>query len=118
MRFVELLEGNGDDEPYSAALETTAEVDVEWAANAPTPFDADHFAGLALNESSGAPILQDFDSAVPIDVRFMARYDDEHGWHDVEFDEVALDGDEHDHPSSRLTAAEALHYELEEPDEE
>jgi hypothetical protein len=115
IRFVELLEA---DEPYAAALETTAEVDVEWASNAPTPFDADRFASLALNESSGAPILQDFDSGVSVDVRFTARYDDEHRWHEIEFDQVSLDEDERDRRSSRPTAAEQFIFELEEPDEE
>ena len=115
IRLVEVVD---EDEPYAAVLETSAEVDVEWSSNAPTPFDADHFASLALNESSDAPILHDFDSAVPIDVHFTARYDDEHGWHDIEFDEVALDAEERERRSSRLTAAEELRYDLEEPDED
>ena len=50
VHLVELLE---EDEPYLAALETTAEVDVEWASNAPTPFDVDRFASLTLNEKLG-----------------------------------------------------------------
>ena len=114
---VRLVEVVDEDEPYAAVLETSAEVDVEWSSNAPTPFDADHFASLALNESSDAPILHDFDSLVPIDVHFTARYDDVHGWHDIEFDEVALESDERERRSSRLTAAEELRYELEERDE-
>ena len=115
-RLLEVLEA--DDETYAAALEATAEVDVEWASNAPTPFDADHFASLALNQSSDAPILQDLDSSVPIDVRFTARYDDEHGWREIEFDEVALDADERERRSRRPSAAELFLHELEEPDEE
>lgn len=114
IRLVEVVE---EDEPYAAVLETSAEVDVEWSSNAPTPFDADRFASVALNESSDAPILHALDSAVPIDVHFTARYDDEHGWHEIEFDEVALESDERERRSSRLTAAEELRYELEEPDE-
>ena len=114
---VRLVEVVGEDEPCAAVLKTSAEVDVEWSSNAPTPFDADQFASLALNESSDAPILHDFDSLVPIDVHFTARYDDEHGWHDIEFDEVALESDERDRRSSRFTEAEELRYELEEPDE-
>jgi hypothetical protein len=115
IRLVEVVE---EDEPYAAVLETSAEVDVEWSSNAPTPFDADRFASLALNESSDAPILYDLDSAVPIDVHFTARYDDEHGWYDIDFDEVALNADERDRRSSRLTAAEELIYDLEKPDED
>jgi hypothetical protein len=114
---VRLVEVVDEDEPYTAVLKTSAEVDVEWSSNAPTPFDADRFGSLALNESSDAPILHDIDSAVPIDVHFTVRYDDEHGWHDIEFDEVALESDERERRSGRLSAAEELMYELQEPDE-
>lgn len=113
IRFVELLEE--EDESYAVALETSAEVDVQWASHAPTAFDADRFAALALNESSDAPILQDFDAAVPIDVRFTARYDDEHGWHILELDRVSLDEDEREQRSNRLTAADVFLQGLEDP---
>jgi hypothetical protein len=97
VRLVEMVD---EDEPCAAVLETSAEVDVEWSSNAPTPFDADRFASLALNENSDAPpILHDVDSLVPIDVHFTARYDDEHGWHDIEFDEVALESEERERRS-------------------
>lgn len=56
--------------------------------------------------------------AVPVDVRFTARYDDEHGWRDIEFDQVSLDQDESDRRSSRPTAAEQFLFELEERNEE
>lgn len=115
VRLVELLE---EDEPYAVALETTAEVDVEWSSNAPTAFDADRFASLALNESSDAPILHDVDMAAPLEVRLTAQYDDEHGWHDLEFDEVTLDADERERRSRRPSAAELFLYELDESDEE
>ena len=115
IRLVEVVE---EADPYAAVLETSAEVDVEWSSNAPTPFDADRFASLALNEAPEAPVLHDLDLAVRIDVHFTACYDDEYGWHDIEFDEVALDAEERERRSSRLTAAEELMYDLEEPDED
>jgi hypothetical protein len=115
VRLTELLEEDG--ETCAVALRTSAEADIEWASNAPTAFDADRFASLALNESSDAPILQDFDIAVPVDVRFTARYDDEHGWHGIELDQVTLEEDERERRSSRPTTAEVYLCELEHPDD-
>jgi hypothetical protein len=80
---------------------------VDWTSFAPSPFDAEYFAGLALNESSGAPILQGYESSpTPLSADFTAVWDAEHGWHNVEVNLLKLDDAEAKRRSERTSAEE------------
>ncbi|HEY6882198.1 MAG TPA: hypothetical protein VI299_29410, partial [Polyangiales bacterium] len=93
---------------HVCAFDARASGDVEWVVTAPSPFDAESFASIALNEESGAPILQDHDSEVPLEVDATAAWDPEHGWHDFEVNSVRLDETEANERRSRPTRSEEL----------
>lgn len=116
IRVIEVLDD--DEQSYAAVLEARLEADVEWAANAPTPFDADHFSGLATSGTPDAPVLGESDSMCPLVLLFTARYDDARGWHEIVVDELKLDENEQARRSSRMTAAEEFLIDLEHPNED
>jgi PIN domain len=104
LRLVELIESEGDQHVCQLAADLDA--DLQWTSFAPSPFDAEYFAGLALNESSGAPILQGYESPTPLSADFTAVWDDEHGWHNVEVNLLKLDDAETKRRSERMSAEE------------
>lgn len=115
----ELLEVSG--ERHVCDLVVSLQGDVAWTVNAPTPFDVEHFASLAENEESGAPVLHDLDYEAPLDVDLVASWDIEHGWHNLELNQVQLDEGARRRRLERGTAAEDLlnaHDESVEPDED
>lgn len=103
-RMIEVLES--DQHSLSAQLAIDSEADVCWVVSAPTPFDADHFASLALNESSGAPILQNVESRVPLVIDLVAKWEPDQGWYDLRLNSVSLDPAEAKRRSGQLSAAE------------
>ncbi len=104
VRLREVIETEGD--AHTCHLEAEMEADLQWSSFAPTPFDADHFAGLTLNESSGAPILQGYESTVPLVVDFVATWAPEQGWHDVEVNTLRLEDGEARKRAERMSVAE------------
>lgn len=96
------------EEDLSAEVKLSAKADVTWVVSAPSPFDADRFAGLAENEESGAPFLQDVESGAPVEIEVNVTWDRRSGWHDLEVIQVALAADEAKARASRPTAAEEL----------
>lgn len=84
-RIVEVLSDPGDEEVL-VAISLSAEGDVGWLVAAPSPFDAEKFAGLAENEESGAPILRGYESAVPLEIEVTATWDARSGWSDFKID--------------------------------
>jgi hypothetical protein len=107
-RLRELLESDGD--RHVCHLDVRVDADVEWIVTAPTPFDAERFASLALNEESGAPVLQGLDSGAPLVVDLTGAWEPEQGWHDLEVNMVSLAEAEAKRRAERVTAAdEFLH---------
>jgi len=102
----ELIES--DEDRQVCQLDVSFDGDVEWSTSAPTSFDAEQFAGLALNESSGAPILQGYESTAPLIADVSASWDPEHGWHAIEVNSVALEAAELKKRNERMTASEEL----------
>lgn len=101
----ELIEVDGPGLVCRVDLEIAA--DVEWASFSPSPFDGDYFASLAMNEDSGAPILQGYDSQVPLAVDLTATWDTvEKGWCDIELNSVKIAESERKRRGSQMTAAE------------
>jgi predicted nucleic acid-binding protein len=104
---VTLLEvTDSEGETHSGRLLARLEADVTWFVSAPTPFDAEHFAALAEGEETGAPFLQGHDSGVSLDVEFLADWDVEHGWHNLELEELTLAEKEAERRRERGTAAD------------
>lgn len=91
-RIEEIIDSDGY--RHVAHLSIRVRADLSWTVAAPSSFDADRFASLALNEESGAPLLQGVDSHVPLDVDLTAAWDPEHGWHDVDVNEIYLESEE------------------------
>jgi hypothetical protein len=102
----ELIES--DEDRQVCQLDVSFDGDVEWSTSAPTSFDAEQFAGLALNESSGAPILQGYETVAPLMADVSASWDPEHGWHEIEVNAVALEAAELKRRIGRMTALEEL----------
>jgi hypothetical protein len=106
----ELIEADGSGLVCQVNLEITA--DVEWASFSPTPFDADYFASLTLNEDSGAPILQGHDSQVLLAVDLTATWEPGGpGWRDIELNTIEIAKSEMERRGGRMTAAEAAEVE-------
>jgi hypothetical protein len=106
----ELIEVDGSGLVCQVNLEITA--DIEWASFSPTPFDADYFASLTLNEDSGAPILQGHDSQVLLAVDLIATWDPgEPGWRDIELNTIEIAKSEMERRGGRMTAADAAEVE-------
>lgn len=61
-----------------------------------------------MNESSGAPILQGYESFAPLTADVSASWDPEHGWHDVEVNSLGLETEELKRRNERMTASEEL----------
>lgn len=104
VRLREVIETEGN--AHTCHLEADMEADLQWSSSAPTPFDADHFAGLTLNENSGAPILQGYESAVPLVADFVATWAPGQGWHDVEVNALRLEDTEARKRAERMSVAE------------
>lgn len=103
-RLSEVIES--DDERHLCQLEVAVDADVEWSVTAPSGYDIEIFAGLALNEESDAPILQGHDTRAPLSADLSAWWDREHGWHDVELASVQLTAAEARRREQRTSAAE------------
>lgn len=104
LRLVEILES--EEGQHVCQLAADLDADLQWTSFTPSPFDAEYFAGLALNESSGAPILQGYESPTPLSADFTAVWDAEHGWHNVEMNLLKLDDAEAKRRSERISAEE------------
>lgn len=104
--LLELMDNDGDGVLVHLGVEVDA--DIQWVVTAPSPFDAEHFAASALNEESNAPILQDVDSATPLEIDLTARWDRGSRWHDVEINTARLEVREAQRRRERPTAAEDL----------
>jgi hypothetical protein len=111
----ELVETDGWEQVCSLEIKVTA--DVQWVSTTPSTFDADSFASLALNEDSGAPILQDYESDIPLNIVLTATLDPEHGWHGLEFEMASLDESLRARRRARPTRSEELLMELAEDEE-
>src|SRR6476469_539001 len=72
LRMGEISSDGG--EGVVAQILLSADADVMWVASAPTPFDADRFASLAMNEETGAPFLQDVELRVPLEIELSAEW--------------------------------------------
>ena len=103
-RLSELIESN--DKRHVCHLSVRVEGDVGWVVTAPTTFDAEYFGSLALNQESGAPILQDVESDAPLAADLTAAWDSEHGWHDLEVNSIRLGETTVQARRERMTAAE------------
>jgi PIN domain len=96
-----------DDSTVVCQLEVNLDADVLWVSTAPTPFDAERFASLTLNEESGAPILQDLDSRCPLTIDLTATWDaEERAWRDIDVNAVQLAPEKLKGRSERMTASE------------
>lgn len=105
--LVELIES--DDSTIVCQLEVNVDADVLWMSAAPTPFDAERFASLSLNEESGAPILQDLDSRCPLTIDLTAIWDaEELAWRDIEVNAVQVAPEKLKGRSERMTASEEM----------
>jgi hypothetical protein len=111
----EILDATGGS--YVCHLETRVDADVQWIVTAPSTFDADAFAGLTLNQESGAPIIQDVDSASPLVIDLNATWDAEHGWHAAEINQISLEAEESKRRAARGTRADELVYGLADAEE-
>lgn len=109
LRIEEVFSGQGEEVAVQIVL--SCEADVSWSVTAPTSFDAEQFAALALNEESGAPILQDVESRTPLEIELTAEWDVSTGWHELEVTRIALASDEMKVRSSRPSAAEEVEME-------
>lgn len=98
-RLLELVESDGTS--LLCHIEVDVEAHLSWTSNSPTTFDADHFASLAVDEGSGAPILQGFEKCL-LTVDLTASWNLEtQTWHDLEINAIEL-------PSAELKAREGI----------
>lgn len=108
-RLLELVESDGTS--LVCHLEVDVEAHLSWTSNSPTTFDADHFASLAVDEGSGAPILQGLDKCL-LTVDLSATWDVEtQTWHKLEINTIELLPAELKVRSERMTAAEEFEQE-------
>lgn len=105
-RLRDVVESNGS--TVVGDLVVSVDADVEWTANSPTIFDGDQFAGLRTDHENDASPLHDVETAAPLEIELTAAWDDEHGWHDLQIDRVALREIVLRSRRDRPTAAEAL----------
>jgi hypothetical protein len=103
-RLGEVIESDG--ERHLCQLDVGVDADVEWSVTAPSGYDIEIFAGLVLNEESGAPLLQGHDTHAPLRADVSAWWDPEHGWHDVELASVQLMAGEARRREQRTSAAD------------
>jgi predicted nucleic acid-binding protein len=105
-RLLELVESDGT--ALTCHVEVDLKADVSWISNSPTPFDAEYFPGLAIDEGTGAPTLQGYDRCL-LTIDLTAIWDDEdQDWRDLEIDAIHLADPELKERSARPTASETF----------